>query len=172
VARPGHLVSRFLGSLLPLGPSREDAAWALRHLSAAEAAVWRRMSNLDRRHAAGVARRAARSLGDQATTEVLAAALLHDSGKVVSRLGTSLRVVATVAAATVGRPQAEGWAAGRGVSRRLGLYLRHPQLGADLLAAAGSHPLTVAWAGEHHLPEACWSVPLAVGRALKAADDD
>ena len=40
------------------------------------------------------------------------------------------------------------------------------------LAAAGSDRRTVAWATEHHRPESAWSVPTAVGRVLKDADDD
>ena len=172
MASLGHLASRFFGSLLPIGPRPPDADWALGHLNGGERAIWARMSRADRRHAAGVARRVSVALGDLATTEVVAAALLHDCGKVVSGLGTPARVVATVAAAVRGREKAEAWAEGRGVPRRVGLYLRHPQLGADLLTAAGSHPLTAMWAGEHHRPEAVWTVPLEVGRALKAADDD
>jgi hypothetical protein len=54
----------------------------------------------------------------------------------------------------------------------VGRYLSHDEGGAELLTAAGSHPLTVAWARQHHLPEAKWTVPGPVGRALKAADDD
>jgi hypothetical protein len=45
-------------------------------------------------------------------------------------------------------------------------------LGADLLAAAGSEPLTVSWAGEHHLDPERWTVDAGVGAALKAADGD
>ena len=172
MATLGHLAKRFLGSLLPVGPSRADASWAVEHLTPGERAVWARMSAADRRHAAGVARRAARALGEDASREVVAAALLHDSGKVESGLGTFARVAATVAAAAVGREQAERWSSRRGVQGRIGLYLRHPELGAQLLDEAGSDPLTAAWAAEHHLPEARWSVPPAVGRALKAADDD
>ena len=41
-----------------------------------------------------------------------------------------------------------------------------------MLGIAGSAPLTVAWALEHHLPAEQWTVPLPVGEALKAADDD
>ena len=160
-----HLASRFFGSLLPIGPGRDDAAWALEHLTAREQTVWFRMSKVDRRHAAGVARRAAQALGREATTEVVAAALLHDAGKVESGLGTMARVVATLAASAVGREKAESWSTGRGLAGRIGLYLRHPQLGTALLSSAGSHPLTVAWAGEHHLPEAQWTVPAGVGRA-------
>jgi len=54
----------------------------------------------------------------------------------------------------------------------VGLYLQHPKLGGDLLGMAGSDALTEAWAREHHLPEDQWTVPLDIGLALKAADDD
>jgi hypothetical protein len=172
VAALSHLASRFFGSLLPVGPSADDAAWARSNLSPGEEAVWDRMSAQDRRHAAGVARRTVAALGDRATREVVAAALLHDCGKVESGLGTMARVGATVAAAAAGRQKAETWSGRRGLAGRVGAYLRHPQLGADLLAAAGSDPLTVAWAAEHHLPESRWTVPVPVGQALKAADDD
>ena len=52
-----------------------------------EAGLWRRMSAADRRHAVVVARRADATLGTAATREVLAAALLHDVGKIDSGLG-------------------------------------------------------------------------------------
>ena len=57
-------------------------------------------------------------------------------------------------------------------TRRVGLYLQHPDLGADLLAVAGSDPLTVTWAREHHLPPEQWTLDRPVAAALKAADDD
>ena len=48
----------------------------------------------------------------------------------------------------------------------------HPELGGDLLAMAGSDPLTVAWAREHHRPaEECSLDPVVAG-ALRDADDD
>jgi len=104
---------------------------------------------------------------------VLAAALLHDAGKLDSGLATWARVPATVAG-LVGRRRLVGRWNGRssGFRRRVALYLDHPARGAARLRAAGSDPLTVAWAAEHHLPEERWSVPAAVGRVLHAADDD
>lgn len=173
MARLGHLASRFFETLLPIGPDEGDAAWALEQLLPGERAVWSRMAAADRRHAVGVARRTVAALGPhEAGREVVAAALLHDSGKLESGLGAVARAVATVAASVAGRQAAESWSDGDGPARRIGLYLRHPQVGARLLTAAGSHPLTTAWAAEHHLPEATWSVPAPIGRALKAADDD
>ena len=167
-----HLVKRFFGSMLPIGPPARDREWIGEQLLDGERDVWNRMSKVDRRHAAAVARRVERALGDEATRPVLAAALLHDCGKTVSGLGTYGRVVATVSAMVAGREQASAWIETRGFTRRVGLYLEHPRLGADLLGMAGSAPLTVAWAREHHLPSGEWSVPAHIGAALKAADDD
>jgi len=172
VAGLAHLVSRFVGSLRPGGPPPADEAWVASVLQPAELALWRRMSGADRRHAVGVARRVDAALGEAASRPVLAAALLHDVGKVESGLGTYGRVVATVSAAVAGRATATQWQRGRGFTRRVGLYLNHPTIGGDLLAMAGSDPLTVAWAREHHLPPDRWSVPRPVADALKAADDD
>ncbi|QXC62019.1 HD domain-containing protein [Aquihabitans sp. G128] len=172
MAGAGHLVKRFFGSVLPIGPSASDREWAQAQLLEGEADVWRRMTAVDRRHAAGVARRAEAALGAEATRPVLAAALLHDCGKTVSGLGTYGRVIATLSAKIAGREQAVVWTETRGFTRKVGLYLEHPRLGAELLGLAGSAPLTVAWAAEHHLPAEDWTVPLAVGHALKDADDD
>jgi hypothetical protein len=172
MAGAGHLVKRFFGSLLPVGPSKVDAAWAVEVLLPGELDVWRKMSRVDRRHAVGVARRVERSLGDEAVRPVLAAALLHDCGKIVSGLGTYGRVIATLSVKAAGRDHAMAWSETRGFTRRVGLYAEHPRLGADLLGLAGSAPLTVAWTAEHHLPPEEWTVPRPLGEALKAADDD
>jgi hypothetical protein len=167
-----HLARRFFGSLSPLGPRRADEAWVAETLLPGEVLLWRRMSRADRRHAAGVARGVERALGAEATRPVLAAALLHDVGKVAAGLGTYGRVVATLAGATSGRETAVAWSKRTGFTRRVGLYLRHPELGAEMLELAGSDVLTVTWSREHHLPAERWSLPIDVARALKAADDD
>lgn len=163
---PWHLASRFAGALSPRPPARADDDWARAHLGAGELVIWAQLSNPDRRHAVGVARDVVARLGPAATRPVVAAALLHDSGKLDSGFGTFARVAATL------------WAAGRGRDRasvghsRVARYLRHDELGARALAAAGADRLTVAWAREHHLPPDRWTVDRAVGAALKAADDD
>ena len=129
------------------------------------------MSDSDRRHAISVARRVLAALGSRADRPVLAAALLHDMGKTACGLGTLGRVVATLAG-LVARDRAQAWSSATGIKRRIAIYLSHPELGADQLAQAGSDPLTVAWAREHHLSEGAWSVPIEVGRALRAADQE
>ncbi len=130
-----------------------------------ERALWRRLSGPDRRHAVGVARAVATGM-PSAPRPVLAAALLHDVGKVDSGLGTFARVPATVIGVAWGRERAARW------KGRIGAYLDHPARGAAHLRAAGADPLTVAWAAEHHRPPSVWTVPADVAGALAAADDD
>jgi len=172
MASSAHLVRRFFGSLRPGGPAEVDAAWADEQLLPAEARLWARMSGPDRRHAVVVARRVERALGDEATRPVLAAALLHDVGKVESGLRTYGRVIATLSARAVGHEMADSWRRQRGFARRVGLYLHHDRIGGDLLELAGSDPVTVAWTREHHQPEDTWTLPRPIADALKAADDD
>ena len=167
-----HLVRRFAGSLWPAGPPADDEQWVRQQLLLGEVELWERMSGADRRHAVGVARRTAADLGPAATRPVLAAALLHDVGKVDAAIGPIRRSVATVIALAVGYERARAWRPRPGPRGRLGRYLCHDAIGAELLTAAGSDDLTVRWAAEHHRPPAEWSLPAAVGAALKSADDD
>ncbi len=174
-----HLSGRFFTALSPRGPALADESWALGNLADDERALWRLMSGPDRRHALGVARNAVRLLGaEQPPRDFIAAALLHDVGKVESSFGTFARVGITLAALAVGRPRLLRWAGapsekgGPSSRARVGLYLTHDLLGAALLDRAGSEPLTVSWAAEHHLPPELWTIDPKVGFALKAADGD
>lgn len=173
-----HLVTRFFGALWPRGPRPVDEAWARSWLIPGEQALWSRMSGSDRRHAVGVARGTLSLLGDPEEPDraVVAAALLHDSGKVESRFGTLSRAIVTALAMVVGRSRlsAEPESATHegSLRRRIRLYLVHDSVGAELLSEAGSDLLTVAWTREHHLPREHWSVPQPVADALKAADGD
>jgi hypothetical protein len=194
---PAHLAGRFFTALWPGGPPARDEQWALGLLLPGEQQLWRRMSGPDRRHGVSVARRAVQLLGGgEAPREVVAAALLHDVGKVEAGLGTFSRVGVTLAAIAVGRerlvasgsspagvgPVASGHAdaraddgrsmAGRGLRRRAAVYLCHDKLGGDLLRQAGSHELTVQWAEQHHLPPGAWTLDPRTACALKEADGD
>ena len=167
-----HLTKRFVGSLWPFGPNPDADEWAKSHLVDGEVALWRRMSPQDRRHSIGVAQRVEEHLGDKATRPVLAAALLHDVGKVDSQLGTFMRVVATLSAAVAGRETAELWVQTSGITRRVGLYLKHPEIGGDLLEMAGADEFTYTWAREHHLPAEDCSLDRELAHALRISDDD
>lgn len=172
LAHGWHLARRFVGALSAAPPPADDEAWARSHLLAGEVALWERASNPDRRHAVAVARAVVDRLGPDASRPVVAAALLHDVGKVVSGLGTFARVGATLVWAVAPPTAAPRWATRDGVVRRLGQYRLHPELGAELLAEAGADPLTVAWAREHHRPAHRWSLPPHLAAALKDCDDD
>ncbi|MGH9075887.1 MAG: hypothetical protein ACRDY0_00260 [Acidimicrobiales bacterium] len=177
----GHLALRFFGALLPVGPRPSRQRWALGQLSTEEARLFSAMSGPDRRHAIGVARSAQglAAADGRATRDLpagfVAAALLHDVGKIESGLGTLGRVGATLAARAVGRDRIVSPARprpGRRPAGRVASYLGHDQIGARLLEGAGSDGLAVGWAREHHLPEHRWSIERQVGRYLKAADGD
>lgn len=168
-----HRVPRFFVSLVPIAPAAEELRWALGWLSEREQALFARMSNQDQRHAIRVARRVEASYDlDEPTSDVaLVAALLHDIGKVSAGLGTYGRVVAALCEAVGGADMAEIWQQRPGITRRIGMYLRYPELGVDLLRLAESDPVVIAWSREHHLDEAEWTVPAAFGRVLAAADE-
>jgi hypothetical protein len=128
VANIGHLARRFFGSLSDVPPPAADDAWATSFMTDAEAVLWLRLSNVDRRHAVEVARRFAERR-PSAAREEMAAACLHDVGKLDAGLGTLGRVVATV----IGPRTA-----------RFRTYHDHEEIGARWLEERGSSPVTVA----------------------------
>jgi hypothetical protein len=177
--QPVHRARRFARSLVARAPAPDDTAWAHSWLSGEEQRLFDRMAPVDRSHSIGVARSVLRALeqsgssaDDPSVRWVLAAALTHDVGKSVAGLGTYGRVVATLSEAVGGASMANVWAQRRGMTRKVGLYLQYPRLGADLLAVAGSDERVVAWAAQHHEPEDAWTVPVETGRLLVAADDE
>lgn len=176
--RPVHWAGRFLRSLGGGPPDPVDVEWAMTYLSPAEVELFGRMSNPDKRHAVGVARAAAAALAEDGAPEltddrrraVMAMAVLHDVGKTISGLRTYGRVVATLSGLVGGADMAEVWQQTSGFTRRVGLYLRYPELGAELLEVRGADPWVVAWSREHHeLPET-WTVPREVGELLVRCD--
>jgi hypothetical protein len=151
------------------------------------------MSNPDQRHAVGVARAVDNVVTPGDATEemddpigldgwfetsvdrgngMVAAALLHDCGKVVSQLGTFTRVGATIVRPMIGPETVRGWLDRPGLRRRLAQYWRHPELGHELLTKAKSHRFVATWALEHHRPTERWSLPIELGMILRDCDDD
>jgi hypothetical protein len=124
---PWHLVARFFTSLSAHPPSIRSELWAEQHLSSSERKLWIQLSNQDRRHSAGVARKFA-EVRPSVTTAEIVGALLHDVGKIECHLGTFRRVIATI----VG-PRTTNFRA----------YHEHEEIGARLAMAAGSAPATV-----------------------------
>jgi putative nucleotidyltransferase with HDIG domain len=133
MSQAAHLVRRFLGSWSKRVP---DDALAARHLNAAELALWRRLAPADQRHALQVAERLLAAHPDAPRHEI-AAALLHDIGKLDSGLGTLRRVAATLVVSG-------------DRSRR---YHDHERLGAAMLRSVGSDERTVAIVAGEPSPE-------------------
>jgi len=190
-----HLAARFFGSLDPRPPVAGDLAWVRRHLNDVEFAVWTAMSNPDQRHSIQVAQAVNAVVvgedrrrtdgnewpppevqGFESSVErrsvMIAAALLHDSGKNASGLGTLARVGATVLRPLVGHDVVDRWSSAEGLRRRVADYWKHPEIGGRVLESAASHPLVSTWAAEHHRPAASWSVDPALGRILRDCDND
>lgn len=172
-----HLVRRFFGALWPGRPAAADLVWAAEILSSAEWTLFLRMPNHDQRHAIGVARGVqSRLTGTDYEDDPrwLRAALLHDVGKLDSRLGVYGRVVATLSGAVGGHDMAYEWSKRGGFTRRVGLYLRHPELGGDRIEIIEGEPVAAVWARAHHEPSS-WAgldIPEPVIDALDASDND
>lgn len=175
-----HLVSRFFASVVARPVSETDQAWVAQHLAPSEYDVWLRLGRADRAESVRTGRRAEEAFarGDARCDDAgawIAAALLHDVGKLDARFGPVRRALATLAGRIGGRYTAVRWAhLTHGQRRRAGLYLRHAELGAHRLELAGARPEAVTWARVHHEPEH-WrtaGVPHPVGALLARADGE
>lgn len=142
-----HLARRLVGSLVARRPDDAELATVDALLGPAEAIAWRRLARADRRHSLVVL---GRLLADRpgAPREARRAALLHDVGKSLVRIGVVGRVLATLLG-----PRTDRWA----------LYREHERLGAALCAAMGTDPATLALVSGGGDPE--WR------GALRRADD-
>lgn len=129
-----HLVKRFTGYVRakPLQPHERDEVAGL--LPSELADLFFSMQPEDQRHALDVYRRAD-------SQDLAQAALLHDVGKSISRIGPISRSLATVADA-LHLPVKGGWR----------LYLDHGAIGADLLEVAGADDLAVEFTRNHPGP--------------------
>jgi hypothetical protein len=168
----GHYVRRFFTSLSRRPPPAADEAWVAATVTAAELALFARLSNPDRRHLARCGRELERLLGADTDPTWVRASILHDVGKVHAGLGTVGRSVSTVLVYALGASRVRGWADRPGWRGRCGRYECHADLGATDLEAAGSPPAVVAWARDHHHPERFVGLPIpgAVVTALGQAD--
>ncbi|MFI5044011.1 MAG: hypothetical protein ACHQDC_04400 [Acidimicrobiales bacterium] len=159
-------------------PSPDDTVWAHAHLRGGEVQLVEALAAVDRRHCLGVARSVERELSiapggvSEADRWMVVAGLTHDVGKAPAHLGVLGRVLGTLLALTpVERDRNRSQRTGSSWWSRVRLYARYPDVGAGLLSDAGADTKVVAWAREHHRPQAEWSVPAAQGRLLAAADD-
>ena len=171
-----HLAGRFFKALRPGGPRATDVEWVRSVLEPAELALWMRLPAHDRRHTVEVARKVeARLAGTPHAGDSRwpAAALLHDVGKIAANLSVFGRVLATLAG-MLGGWRLSAWEEFRGLRRRISQYLRHGEIGADMIRMAGGREEVAAWAYAHHdrsrLDTAIF--PASVVAALVESDAD
>lgn len=116
-----HLGRRFRESLQSRSMEPKDEEWVRHHLTDLEFGLWNSMQTLDKCHSLGVARRLLERC-PSAERELIAAALLHDVGKVRSSLGVAGRILATL----LGAP-----------SERFRDYHDHERIGAEMCRSRG-----------------------------------
>lgn len=176
--RVHHLTKRFFGALSDQEISSEDRQWAESHLGVGEFALWSRMPNHDQRHAVAVSRRVESALlvsnnCPENSTNWIEVSLMHDVGKLPSRLSVLGRVNATVLggiAKKLGIPSSR-------LGHRIDLYVNHNSIGAALIIEAGGSVAASEWALNHHRHD---DKALEIGKVfssqmvdiLRAADDD
>jgi hypothetical protein len=175
-AKPLHLGRRFFRALWPRPPRAQDVAWVEGILEPDELALWHELPNHDRRYSIRVAKHAESHLAGTeyaGQSRWLAAALLHDVGKLDAGLGVLGRSVATVIGTIAGPARVARWTSAPGFRGRAERYLRHDERGAERIRAAGGRDEAARWALAHHHRDR-WpasGVPVAVAEALEAADN-
>ena len=127
-----HHAKRFFGSLAKREISDDDRDWITSMLSIKEMELWSGQMIVDQAHSLQIARRFVVLMPD-ATREEIVAALSHDVGKSIARLGVVARAVATILPARISR-----------INRRFAAYRDHEKIGAEMLRAIGSSEVTVA----------------------------
>tara|TARA_B110000438_G_scaffold290351_1_gene325960 strand:+ start:138 stop:662 length:525 start_codon:yes stop_codon:yes gene_type:complete len=167
-----HLGKRFFTSLFPRSLREDEIRWVQEQLNSEEFKLWLSFSKADKRHSFEVAHRVTLKLKDQETPYV-AAALLHDIGKLSSCLGIFGRTIATLISPFLTRNKITIWTLKtKGFRCQLANYLEHPKNGEKILKSIHSAPLTIAWVSEHHSADEKWSVPHEIGLLLSEADND
>jgi hypothetical protein len=173
---PLHLGRRFVRALWPAPPRERDVVWVAIILEPGELRLWRSLPNHDQRYTIRVAKLVDERLAGTefaGQRQWLAAALLHDVGKLDAGLGVFGRSVAAVMGVAAGPARVDRWAQTSGFRRRVAWYLHHDERGADRIRAAGGRDEAARWARAHHQRD-CWpasGVPITVAEALETADN-
>lgn len=152
-------------------PRPEEMAEALACLTSAEQELFLQLPVADQSHSLRVWSTLARTGLQDA--DLLAAALLHDIGKLRYPLPLWERVIIVLArklfpgwVERVGSGSANGWRKAFAVS------VQHPQWGSDMLAAVGSKPKTIEIVRWHQGPIESAETTRQQILALQAADDE
>jgi len=160
--------ARQFWNALPGSRRQVETGALLPHLNPSQIVLFRRMQPSEQLHARQVLERL--KAAGQTNPDLLAAALLHDVGKILLPLSLSDRMV-IVLGKRFFRQRVKRWSAGRPdqFSRPFVVAANHPDWGADLAAQAGASLRTVELIRRHQDPPPLNDALLA---ALQAADDE
>ncbi|MAU39304.1 MAG: hypothetical protein CL501_00385 [Actinobacteria bacterium] len=145
-----HLIARFACSLFPSkGTSETDKFLAL--LNPGEMSLFDAQRQFDKRHSFRSVKKL-HTLLETPDPDIVIACGLHDVGKLQSGFGIFGRVFATCVSAIVGLHRVDVWSrnGSNSVTHRIATYVQHPEIGAGLLAEAGSNAIAIVWARDHH----------------------
>ena len=166
-SRLAYRTRQFWNALL--GPHRRvETGVLLPHLNPSQIVLFRRMQPFEQHHARQMLERL--KAAGQADPDLLAAALLHDVGKLLLPLSLPDRMV-IVLGKRFFQQSARRWSQGRSdrFSRPFVVAAQHPAWGADLAAQAGASSRTVDLIRRHQEPPSLDDPLLS---ALQAADDE
>lgn len=152
-----HLTRRFFGWWRDDRPDPETQLWIGTCLGPDEARLFWEQPVQDQAHAAAVGAFVARRQPER--HDLISAALLHDVGKAVSRLGPVRRSIATVLA---------GFRLP--MSHRLAAYRNHGSIGAGMLEVVQAPAIAIAFARDHGNARAPDGVAPADWALLREAD--
>ena len=147
----GHLLKRLFFSVLPAKKSNaSDELLSL--LNSKELSLFNAQKRIDKNHSFRNIKKLIASSETTPTPDLLVACALHDVGKIQSRFGLTGRVIATCVASVVGLRRIDAWSRKnpKSLSHRIAVYIRHPEIGANLLMEAQSNRIAIAWARDHH----------------------
>ncbi len=127
-----------------------DLTYPARHLSPELMRLFQQMPRAEQHHAVEVCR--ALEAQGQREPALLAAALLHDAGKIRMPLSLWERVFVVLAEHYAPRRAARWREGNHKLSRPLVVRQRHPEWGAELARNAGAPARTVEFILRHHAP--------------------
>jgi putative nucleotidyltransferase with HDIG domain len=148
LSRLAYRPRQFWNALLSYAKHIPEEA-LLPYLTAVQLDLFRRMQPAEQAHAYRIFKRL--ETAGQTAPDLLAAALLHDVGKTLSRLSIFDRVL-IVLGSRLFPDAAQRWAAGsgRGLRRPFVVAEQHAEWGAGLASQAGADPRTVELIRHHH----------------------
>tara|TARA_B100000929_G_scaffold272693_1_gene244457 strand:- start:159 stop:686 length:528 start_codon:yes stop_codon:yes gene_type:complete len=167
---PQHLIKRFFVSVFDQGYDKGIESNLLALLNGREKSLYYSQPRMDRLHSL----RNAKSVIEETQTgydnSLVVAAALHDVGKAEANLGVFGRVFATVLHGILPIEILESWNTKEGFRKNTYHYCFHSERGAALLEEAGSMPIVVTWARQHHNKQPDGAMTAEIFALLKRAD--